>query len=56
MITKKGFKIIYPPRKIDSIYFENLDLHVFMNLKRVLYLEKNLELEIIQNLRLKNTI
>lgn len=29
MITEKGFKIIYPPRKIDSIYFENLDLQCF---------------------------
>ena len=29
LIEKKGFKILHPKRKIESIYFENIDLRCF---------------------------
>ena len=57
MITEKGFKIIYPPRKIDSIYFENLDLQCFYESEEGIVPRKKfrikLNLEYFQNLTFK---
>ena len=30
-LRKKGFKILYPKRKISSVYFDNTELNMFID-------------------------